>query len=114
MIGAAWYALAVTSILALLAAALGLVLYRFSEGRIEQKGIRLSGAAAIALVMYVAMTKFYLDAQDSLLLIAPVIDPVSFENMVREFDTCVEHEVNFQCRIPALNIRNACVTVLSQ
>lgn len=58
-----WQPLVITCTLGLISAALGLLLYRFSTSTIKRRGVRISGAAAIAVVAYLGMSRFYLSLQ---------------------------------------------------
>src|SRR5262245_61433346 len=109
-----WNALLITAGLAWIAALLGFFLYRFSQSLIQQRGIRFSGASAIAVVMYIVMTRFYL----SLFLQlhpTPKFDVAAVQAALRDFDHCAEQEGgNFQCRQPAMDLRHLCARALQQ
>jgi hypothetical protein len=107
-----WDALITTSVLAWVSALLGFFLYRYSQSTVKQKGLRFSGAAAIALVMYFAMTKFYLSVQAQLNP-APVVDVAAVQAAFRDFDTCAEQEgADFRCSQPAMELRDVCARLL--
>lgn len=109
-----WDALIITSVLAWVSALLGFFLYRFSESTLKQKGLRFSGASAIAVVMYIFMTKFYLSVQAQLRP-TPKLDPTSVQSVVENFDTCVEQEGAIsQCKQPAMELRDLCSQLLRQ
>lgn len=109
-----WGALIITSVLAWVSALLGFFLYRYSESTLKQRGLRFSGASAIAVVMYIFMTKFYLSVQAEL---RPkvTVSPTSVQAALQNFDTCVEHEgASFQCKQPAMELRDLCSQLLRQ
>jgi hypothetical protein len=81
------------------AALLGYFLYRFGEGRIERRGMRLTGAAAIAAASFSAMSGLYLKIAPPQRDVASPIARAQLENTIREVDTCSEHHPDLaRCR----------------
>lgn len=107
-----WNALLITSGLAWIAALLGFFLFRYSESVVKQKGIRFSGASAIAVVMFIVMTRFYLSVYTQLHP-APTLDRASMQAALQNFDSCVEQEGGIsRCKQPATELRDLCARVL--
>lgn len=109
-----WDSLIITSVLAWVSALLGFFMYRYGESTLKQKGLRFSGASAIAVIMFISMTKFYLLVHAQLHP-PPKLDPTSVQAVLQNFDTCVEQEgAGFQCKQPAMELRELCSQLLRQ
>lgn len=109
-----WDALLVTSVLGWVAALLGFFLYRYSSSTVTQKGLRFSGASAIAIVMYIFMTRFFLSVQAQLSP-SPKVDQATVQRVLQNFDTCLEQEGGtFQCKQPAIELRALCSQLARQ
>ncbi|HEY4245171.1 MAG TPA: hypothetical protein VGM88_35385 [Kofleriaceae bacterium] len=91
---------------------IGFALYRFSQGAIEQKGVRFSGAAAIAIIAYLGMSRFYVSLSGQF----QVADRSARDHLresAREYDICDEQEREFVCKAQADKLRDECIELLS-
>lgn len=104
-----WQPLIITGALAALATLIGVALYKHSQGYVEYKWVRFSGAAAIAVTAFFGMTRFYLELSDR---------SQSQQGLDRyktargHYDLCLQHEKSFACRDPANELRNACAALI--
>ena len=106
-----WQPLLITCMVGVVSALLGLLLYRFSKSSIKRRGVRISGAAAISVIAYLGMTRFYMSLQsDAFKLSAATLSEI--RDAVDGYDSCAEHERTFACQQPAMTLRNVCAKTL--
>jgi hypothetical protein len=105
--GTLWIPLLVTCAIAGASAIVGLVLYRHSTATIRRKGLRLTGAAAVAVVCYLGMTRFYLQL-DTQLDSHQNGNRETLRKLIQQYDVCREQENPFQCEAPATQLRDLC------
>lgn len=108
-----WDALLITTAFAWISALIGFFLYRYSESTVKQKGIRFSGASAIAVVMFILSTKFFLSVHAELHPV-PKIDPQYANELLQNLNTCIEQEGAFPCKKQAIEMRDMYLKLLQQ
>jgi hypothetical protein len=106
-----WQPLLITCMLGLVSAGLGLLLYRFSRSTVKQRGIRISGAAAISVIAYLGMSRFYISLQSDAFK-QSVGSLTQLRDAIDVYDSCAEHERTFACQQPATSLRDACARTL--
>lgn len=111
--GTIWIPLLVTCAIAAASAIVGLVLYRHSTAVIHRKDIRFTGAAAVAVMCYLGMTRFYLQL-DTQLDSHQKADRNKLHRLVQDYDVCREQEGTFRCEGPAKQLRDFCLEFLSR
>ena len=119
-----WLALAVVGLIACLSAGLGLLLYRYSAVIVDQKAVRMAGAAAIAWIFFLGMGNFYINVVADLQKQQASAQTEAAEALARSaaevFDRansyreCALHIGNFQCKEPANQLLRACTSLSSQ
>jgi hypothetical protein len=119
-----WIALVTVSVIAILSAGLGLLLFRFSSAVVTNRSIRITGATAIAWVFFLGMGKFYVTVSKDLQQQRREDKRVNYESIVRtskeveaimlEYRECALHVGDFKCKEPADRLQNSCESLLSQ
>jgi hypothetical protein len=100
--------LLVVDAIALTSALLGFCLYRFGESRVVKPGIRLTGAAAIAIVFFSFSSGLYLRLAPRHLGIAGS-DKAVLQETLREFDECYAQEGDLtMCRPLIEDLKRYC------
>ena len=104
-----WQPLIVTGALAALATLIGVALYKHSQGHVEYKWVRFSGAAAISVAAFFSMTQFYLELTDRG---QSQLGVVNYRTARGHYDLCLQQEKSFACRDPANELRSACAALI--
>ena len=106
-----WSALIVVGVISCLSTLLGLILYKYSSAVVQSKTMRLSGAIAIAWVLFLAMSKLYLSVSEDIKSQSTqqIADKVAeVELQIKNYRECSLQVGEFQCKAPADKLLNSC------
>ena len=113
-----WTALIVVGVISCLSTLLGIILYKYSSAVVRSKTMRLSGATAIAWVLFLAISNFYLSVAADLKSQSAqqIADRVAeVELQIKNYKECSLHVGEFKCKVPADRLLRSCeglITIL--
>ena len=111
-----WTALIVVGVISCLSTLLGIILFKYSTAVVRSKTMRLSGAIAIAWVLFLGMSKFYLSVtQDLKSLSAQQISNrvAEVELQIKNYKECSLHVGEFKCKVPADKLMHSCEELIA-
>jgi len=106
-----WTALTVVGVIACLSSFLGILLYNYSTAVFKSKAMRLSGATAIAWVLFLGLSKFYITVSTDLQTqtnhsISEKTTDVAVA--AKNYGDCSLQVGDFKCKIPADRLHQSC------
>jgi hypothetical protein len=111
-----WTALIVVGVISCLSTLLAIILYKYSSAVVQSKTMRLSGAIAIAWILFFAISKFYLSVtadikSQSTQQIADRVAEVELQ--IKNYKECSLHVGEFKCKVPADRLMHSCENLIA-